>query len=74
MNRYRSDQRLPDWMRSTVRHKPGPNDPGRHISYHEELTEEAVIDGTKRLLRAHWRHHPGIMLVAKAKGRQVVKP
>lgn len=72
--RSRYDRHYPEWLRSTPRTKPGPNDPGRLRSYREQCEEQAIREGSDKLLAAIWHRHPRVLLVAKALGRNVAPP
>jgi hypothetical protein len=74
MTRSRHDRHYPEWLRSTPRTRPQPGEPGHLRSVREIADETAIIEGSDRLLAALWHSHPRIMMVAKARGRNVAKP
>lgn len=73
-HRYRMERRKPEWLRSVPRTKPAPSEPGQILTPTEVSAQHQIREGSDRLLEAIWRRHQRVMLVAKAKGRQVVIP
>jgi len=47
---------------------------GMGIIGSERADHASIEEGTKSLLRALWRSHPGILRAHRAAGRQVVTP